>query len=264
MSTHGEAAEQIANMVTNVTVKGVEAVANITGKGALSLVTFLIAAMKDQKRTKGKVRMKSFQGKPTKVFVIKNSDLKQFSEEAKKYGVMYAAIINRKDPNGICDVIVNANDAARVNRIAERFELSSVDIEKIREDIAKSRQAKDTERERSNPPAEKQAHTVDEDALNQMMAEPIPQQTVHKQPIDINKENPTKGRTERSNQSEPSLNTSKNSAEDMSERPSVKGEINDIKNQRKAEFEKSKSQPAMNRQTAHKQPHSKRKSKGER
>ena len=52
MSQQGEAAEQIVNIATNVTVKGVECATNLAGKGALSLATFLIAVLKDQKRTK--------------------------------------------------------------------------------------------------------------------------------------------------------------------------------------------------------------------
>ena len=48
MSQHGEAAEQVVDMATNMTVKGVEVVANLTGKGAVSLATFLIAALKEQ------------------------------------------------------------------------------------------------------------------------------------------------------------------------------------------------------------------------
>lgn len=108
MSQQGEAAEQIVNMATNVTVKGVECATNLAGKGVLSLATFLIAVLKDQKRTKGKARMRAFNGKPTKVFVIKNKDMKIFAEEAKKYGVLYAAVVNKKQPDGLVDVVVNA------------------------------------------------------------------------------------------------------------------------------------------------------------
>ena len=54
MSQTGEAAEQIVNMATNVTVKGVECVANLSGKAAVSLAAFLIAALKDEKRVSGK------------------------------------------------------------------------------------------------------------------------------------------------------------------------------------------------------------------
>lgn len=37
MSQQGEAAEQVVNMATNITIKGVECVTNLAGKGAISL-----------------------------------------------------------------------------------------------------------------------------------------------------------------------------------------------------------------------------------
>ena len=43
MSVNNDAAEQIVNMATNVTIKGAEVATNLAGKGALSLATFLIA-----------------------------------------------------------------------------------------------------------------------------------------------------------------------------------------------------------------------------
>lgn len=139
MSQTGEAAEQIVNMATNVTVKGVECVANLSGKAAVSLAAFLIAALKDEKRVSGKTRMRSFRGKPTQVFVIQQRELRAFAQEAKKYGVLYAAVVDKRNPDGLCDIVVSAEDAARVNRIADRFALSAVDVEKIREDIIRAR-----------------------------------------------------------------------------------------------------------------------------
>ena len=263
MSQQGEAAEQIVNMATNVTVKGVECATNLVGRGALSLATFLIAALKDQKRTQGKARMRAFNGKPTKVFVIKNKDMKIFAEEAKKYGILYAAIVNKKQPDGIVDVVVNANDAAKVNRIAERFALSTVDVEKVRADIQKTREEKakqpDAEKERSSPPAEKEAHTVDDAALDEMLGGAEPKQTAHKQPIDITEksENPTMARMERSSPSAPFSNSKERfdaeSFEPERTRPSVRQQIQEIKAERQTEKQK---QPARDktRQTTHKQP----------
>lgn len=75
MSQQGEAAEQVVNMATNITIKGVECVTNLAGKGAMSLAAFLIATLKDQKKTQGKARVRAFHGKPTKVFVIKAKDM---------------------------------------------------------------------------------------------------------------------------------------------------------------------------------------------
>ena len=141
MSQHGEAAEQVVNMATNAAVKTAECAAEIVGKGTLSLATFLLAVLKDQKKTKGRTRIQSFNGRPTKVFAIMAKDMKTFSKEAKKYGILYAAVMNRKSADGIVDVVVSANDAARVNRITERFALSTIEIQKTVNTPAEERAA---------------------------------------------------------------------------------------------------------------------------
>ncbi len=141
MSQHGEAAEQVVNMATNAAVKTAECAAEIVGKGTLSLATFLLAVLKDQKKTKGRTRIQSFNGRPTKVFAIMAKDMKTFSKEAKEYGILYAAVMNRKSTDGIVDVVVSANDAARVNRIAERFALSTIEIQKPVDTPAEERAA---------------------------------------------------------------------------------------------------------------------------
>ena len=71
--------------------------------------------------------MRSFRGKPTQVFVIQQRELRAFAQEAKKYGVLYAAVVDKRNPDGLCDIVVSAEDAARVNRIADRFALSAVE-----------------------------------------------------------------------------------------------------------------------------------------
>ena len=257
-----DAADQIVSMG----LKGVEVVSNLAGKGALSLATFLVAALKDQKRKKGKTRMQSFNGKPTKVFVIKKSELKRFAEEARKYGVLYAAVFNRKNSDGLCDIVVNAGDAAKVNRIAERFELSTVDVEKIREDIRKTREAAKTKekasaetKDRTTPPAEKEAHTVDEKTLDEMLDRPDQKKQKQTQPADrANKPNPTMAGTAKSNPSAPSSNNRSGSERDVERRPSVRQQIRGIKDERweKAGTERTHSR---NPQSQHKRPDKKKK-----
>lgn len=224
MSQTGEAAEQLVSMATNLTVKGVECVTNLAGKGALSLATFLIAALKDEKRVSGKTRMRSFRGKPTRVFVIRQSELKEFAREAKKYGVLYAAVVDKKNPEGLCDIVVNAEDAARVNRIADRYALSTADVDKIREDINRKQEAK--RRERPDPAMDK-AHTVDDRDLDEMLGAPLE----HAEPVA--NENPTLTRAN------PSGRTSGNSAGTGraidEQRPSVRKEIKEIKEGRAKE-----------------------------
>lgn len=72
---------------------------------------------------------KEQQRKELKVFTVKSGDLKKFTQEVKKYGVLYCVLTDRKnkDPNAEVDVIARAEDASKISRIVERFNLASVD-----------------------------------------------------------------------------------------------------------------------------------------
>ena len=86
MNTSGEAADQIVRMSLN----GVEVAAKISGAGAKQLAVMLYAILKDQKKTKGKMRLSSMlkSGRELKVFAVKQEDLQKFCTEAKRYGVL--------------------------------------------------------------------------------------------------------------------------------------------------------------------------------
>lgn len=140
MSTSADAADQVVNM----SLQGVKVVAEITGEGAKNLATYLYAVLKDQKRTRGKIRLEGLlrSGKELKVFAVKTEDLPCFTKEAKRYGVLYCALRDKKDKDGMCDIMVRAEDASKINRIVERFELATVDTAAIKTDIEKSRAEK--------------------------------------------------------------------------------------------------------------------------
>ena len=53
MSYSGDAAEQVVRM----SLEGVEVAAKITGAGAKEIALLLYAVLKDQKKTKGKMRL---------------------------------------------------------------------------------------------------------------------------------------------------------------------------------------------------------------
>ena len=169
-------------------------------------------------------------------------------------------MVNKKQPDGIVDVVVNANDAAKVNRITERFALSTVDVEKIRADILKAREEKakqEAVKERSTPPAEKEVFTADENTLDAMIEKPSQQATEHKQPVEVTEKipNPTKARTEKRTLSEPSFNTRENTEADKSERPSVRQQIKNLRAERQNEKTADKQPQRDNvRQTSHQQP----------
>ena len=136
MNTSGEAADQVVRMTLN----GVEVAAKITGAGAKELAALLYAVMKDQKKTKGKMRLANMlrSGKELKVFAIKDDELARFCREAKKYGVLYCVLKDRDATDGITDIMVRAEDASKINRIFERFELSTLDVGEIKSELEKA------------------------------------------------------------------------------------------------------------------------------
>ena len=129
MNTSGDAAESIVRL----SMEGIEAALRITGSGAKGLAMVIIALLQsnDSLRNKGRTRLKTMlkSGKPTAVFAVKNDDLETFMASAKKYGILYAVV---RDPGGmgqdVTDVIVKSEDAGRVNRLVEKFDLNVKDI----------------------------------------------------------------------------------------------------------------------------------------
>ncbi|MDR0818352.1 MAG: PcfB family protein, partial [Oscillospiraceae bacterium] len=136
MNHSGDAAEQIVRM----SLEGVEVVARITGTAAKELAVFLIAALKSDNagnsklKLKGKARLESMlkSGKPLEIFSVKESDLQTFAQGAKQYGIVYCVLRDRKNtPDGLCDIMVKADDAPKINRLVERFKFATVDKAKI-------------------------------------------------------------------------------------------------------------------------------------
>ena len=123
-----------------------EAALKITGAGAKQLAVILYAVLKEQKKTKGRARLETLvrSGKPLTVYSVKESDLKQFVTEAKRYGILYCAVRNPKGSiDGMVDVVVKEEDAPRINRIVERFKFASVtEAAQIKTEIEKSREEK--------------------------------------------------------------------------------------------------------------------------
>ena len=139
MNPGGDAAEQIVRL----SLEGVEVAAKISGNGAKNIGLLLYATLKQEQRTKGKARLTSMlkSGKELKVFTIRQEDLKKFSQEAKRYGVLYCVLKdkNNPDPKAAVDVIARADDASKIQRITERFRLATVDQGTVVTDIQKEK-----------------------------------------------------------------------------------------------------------------------------
>ena len=78
-------------------------------------------------------------GKELKVFAVQDSELEKFSRAAKQYGVLYCMLKDRKDNSGMTDIMARADDASKINRIFERFNLATVDMASVKTEIEKTR-----------------------------------------------------------------------------------------------------------------------------
>ena len=261
MNTGGEAAEQIVRM----SLEGFEVAAKITGAGAKNIAILLYSILKEEKKTKGKARLTSMlrSGKELKVFTVKNADLKKFTQEAKKYGVLYCVLADRKnkDPNAEVDVIARAEDASKISRIVERFDLASVDTASIVTEAEKSRDTKDGQPE---PEIGVQEKAEKDKLLDALMGKPVQKEE--------NAPNPSVAKTEKSPLSEPTSEQPRKSAEGATmtkdEKPSVREELRKIKESRKEQEadasptrgrEKSPDRAKPAGKTEHKQPQRKKK-----
>lgn len=144
MNTTNDAAEQVVRM----SLEGVEYALKLSGKGVEKLAAMIYAIMKDQKRTKGKTRLSSMlrSEKPLKVFAVKDDELQVFCREAKKYGVLYCLLKDKDATDGLTDIMVKADDASKINRIFERFNLSHVDVGQVKSEIERQMQEQQQKR----------------------------------------------------------------------------------------------------------------------
>ena len=141
MTQGGDAAEQIVRL----SLEGMEVAVKVSGESAKNIALILMAVLREEHKTKGKARLSSMirSGKELKVFSVQNKDLEKFAREAKRYGVLYCVLKDKGDRsgNGAADIIARAEDAAKIQRIVDRFGLSKVDrgsaVSEIRDDRKK-------------------------------------------------------------------------------------------------------------------------------
>ena len=160
MNPGGDAAEQVVRL----SLEGAEVAAKISGNGARNIALLLFAALKEEQKTKGRARLTNMlkTGKELKVYTITNKDLARFAREAKRYGVLYCVLKDRSnpDPNAAVDVIARAEDASKIQRITERFRLTTVD----KADVSLGREQ---ERDRGKLFPETQKTQADRDRLSE-------------------------------------------------------------------------------------------------
>lgn len=285
MNTSGDAAEQ----VIRISLEGADFLLRLTGTGLKNLAFLLISALKsaDIHKTKGKTRLTAMlkSGKPLTVFSINNADLEVFAKEARHYGVLYCALGNPAgSPDGVTDILVKQEDAVRINRIVERFQLAAVNTAEIKSEILNEREGQTHEEGQaeeallddlfgaSNPEAE----AGEEQLLDDLLGPAAPKEENELPPKEeehtvssredaeaITAEKPYAEvpQAQEPEKSPPSENSSKPPAEGES-KPSVRAELRAIKaEQEKARAEPEHRAPEKKKETKRREP--KRKTKKE-
>lgn len=230
-----------------MSLNGVEVAAKISGKAAERLAVLLYAVLRDQKKTRGKIRLTNMlkSGKELKVFAVRDGELRKFCEEAKKYGVLYCVLKDNAAADGLTDIMVRAEDAGKINRIFERFGLATVDMASVKTEIQKSRE--DKAKGGGDIPTPERTQTSD-DKLNQFL-EAVTTEQPNPTAEPTENTNPTTTRTARSHPSERSSGSRDSrgggDGSERGSRPSVREELREIRREQRQKL------PEVERKSLH-------------
>ena len=229
MSYSGEAADQ----VVRISLNGAEVAAKLSGAAAKEIAVMLYAILSDNKKSKGKTRLSNMlkSGKELKVFAVRDQDLAQFCKAAKEYGVLYCVLKDRDANDGITDLMVKAEDASKINRIYERFQLATVDRAAIKTELKKS-VSKEGEK------------SVEEKLVDKLLGKDEEKPEAERE--GRHSANPTQARTENTAPSEHSSERRKtaDTFELKETRPSVKKEMEQIREELQKDAAKAKDRSA--------------------
>ena len=137
-----------ADQMMKMTLEGIEVAAEIGlkagGTAAKSFSVTLYAILTDNKKIKGRTNLDNMlkSGKELKVFAIHHSDLEKFCTEAKHYGVLYSVLKEKNNTDGIVDIMVRAEDASKISRMVDKFDLATIDTKAIRESVLSQKDIK--------------------------------------------------------------------------------------------------------------------------
>ncbi len=117
MDTSGEVADLMVKESLVLTEESIKLLA----AGSKNLAALLWAFARDEKKLVGKTGMTRLlrEGKPLKVFHIKESDLEDFKKFAKK-NLLFAALKDNRSEDGMVDLVTNVDFVAQVNLFMER------------------------------------------------------------------------------------------------------------------------------------------------
>lgn len=116
-----------ADQIVRYSLEGTEVALKLSGLAAKNFALFVYAVLKDQKKTRGKTRLVRMlkEQRPFKFFQIPQEALREFAKEARAHGLLYVPICNKRD-DGQIELVVFADDAAKVQRVLDNLNLDFV------------------------------------------------------------------------------------------------------------------------------------------
>ncbi len=141
MNPESEAATQAVSQVIRIVGDGLDIALRLTGAAAKETAILLYTALKSQgeKNKPGRQKLtKMLQTGTARIFDVPESKMKEFVQEAKRYGISYCVL--RKPKTGDKDmheIIVHEEDAGRISRIADKIKVGTVTVEAVPEEQAK-------------------------------------------------------------------------------------------------------------------------------
>lgn len=121
-----DAANLVVNQTLMLAIEGTRMMLTLTGKGAVRVAAIMTAVLQEKYKTRGAVRLASLTraGGQFEVFTLPADQLQDWATAAKNYAIMYTVV---KDPtkDGMVDLFVRPEDAARINRVIDRHKLGA-------------------------------------------------------------------------------------------------------------------------------------------
>ena len=277
MNLGGDAADQ----VVRYSLEGIDYSLRLSGTLAKNLAVFFAAVLKDQKKTYGKTRMVRMlkENRPLKFFTVPSDRLKEFAKEGKKRGLLYVVIRDRKNPSQ-CEIMVFADDAAKVNRVMDKMNLDflkSESGEAVQEAATEVKQAVEEPQVRTEsvtmPEGEVQFE-IDEGEWDLGFADPQPDIENFTQVQKGNKNNPSEPflhnsgisiGAEKADQAERNnriISSDKRTEANDIKKPSVRAELQEIKLEKQETKKKTEAQRTHSQKRSSGRKQKKTRSKG--
>lgn len=126
-----EAAGQATDQVVKLTMDGVEYLLRLSGRAATHSAAMLMALGKmtlESHESRGAQRLSTMlkSGKELTVFSVPETRLKEFGQEAKRYGITFCALKDKEVQDGVVDLLIRSEDAPKINRIVERYGMDAL------------------------------------------------------------------------------------------------------------------------------------------